>query len=63
MNENELVKKDLKRKKVVTAVHDEVKKLILEQYYEQKEGYKKKVIIEVAKDLGYKDLVLNLIGK
>jgi|GEM_PF-5541167 len=63
MNENESVTKEAVRKKVITTVHHEVEKLILEQYYEQKENYSKKAVIQVAKDLGYDKLVLNLIGK
>jgi len=63
MNEKKTVKKESVRKKVITAVHHEIEKLILEQYYDQNETYSKKAIIQVAKDLGYDKLVLNLIGK
>lgn len=62
MNENE-VKKEAVRKQVIATAHYEVEKFLLEQYYEQKENYCKKAVIQVAKDLGYKNLVLNLLGK
>ena len=63
MNENELAKKEALRKEIVEAVRNEIEKLIIQLYYEQNESYCKKAVIQVAKDLGYDKLALNLIGK